>query len=265
MKKLLLGALISFFLVSPVHAYYISFDETGSADDDNLVLMDEWGLDPWGEENDDVNVVGDIFTYQSLSTGYFTETFTMRVGEGRNSALGGGAGIFEFSDIFADTTLYGTYYSDNDIRFSGGSVIVYKDSGGDDGNYDGTDDRIAELVFRSALVSELTGTLLGGENEAGDLGMKLDLSFIFDYVNPDYWGQTEQDLVANNWLLSFVGGRIEEQNLWYLSEETLLIEWDLPGMQAEFAAIPEPATMLLLGAGLIGLAGLGRRRFFKKD
>jgi hypothetical protein len=31
-----------------------------------------------------------------------------------------------------------------------------------------------------------------------------------------------------------------------------------------FLKIPEPATMLLLGAALIGMAGIGRRMFFKK-
>ena len=33
----------------------------------------------------------------------------------------------------------------------------------------------------------------------------------------------------------------------------------------DMTATPEPTTMLLLGAGMIGLAGLGRKKFYKKD
>ena len=150
----------------------------------------------------------------------------------------------------ADVYLEGTYFDDSNIKFTDGNVSVKKN---------GTE--IGSLSFNSALISELSGNLIGD----GDLGMKIDISFLFDTgLDPDFFGPDEVDYADKGWLLSLVGGRIEQDGLWFLPVgedvvDQLLIAWDNTGFVAEFQVVPEPSTFLLLGAGVLGLAFCRRK------
>jgi len=136
---------------------------------------------------------------------------------------------------------------------SGGPGTIYKWDGGGEFTLTGTVDYgtgpvTGELLTGewaypvSATVSLAAGTTFGGSG--------------FDAKHPDlldYFGlETYADFIFSNTEISTSGD-------WWNGNDALVSEADITNTGTP---IPEPATMLLLGSGLIGLAGLRRR--FKK-
>ena len=91
----------------------------------------------------------------------------------------------------------------------------------------------------------------------------------FKWNKAEYWvsghypfGGTDYDFFFQNDI--FADGTVQFTD--HATVQSGQIPWDYYSTDdvRGIGAVPEPATMLLLGCGLLGLAGLGRKKFIKK-
>jgi hypothetical protein len=118
-----------------------------------------------------------------------------------------------------------------------------------------------DIKMKKSLISLLAVLLVVGTGIATTIGGDLAVDSRTDEWSGAYGNFADHD---NGEIFVDFGGNIKGNRVTSHTVPRAENEGNAFSVAGLTAPVPEPATMLLLGTGLIVLAGVGRKRFFKK-